>query len=104
LTGKSQYEKISEIWNADPENANNQKHFDNDDIDELTTNTETAMKASMYFWMINKLNSMAENGIDNPDIDKIGAKVNGTTYPNLPNSYDERRTNSSTTYNIITKK
>ena len=104
LTGKSQYEKISETWNADPENTNNQKHFDEADIDELTTNIETAMKASMYFWTINKLNSMAENGIENSDIDKIGAKINGTIYPNLPNLYEVRRTNSITTYKIITKK
>ena len=73
LTGKDQYKTISDIWNADIENANNHKQFDGKDIDELTTNLEIAMKASMYYWNEPKkvkIGSIARTGNGNKFADE----------------------------------
>ncbi|MFC0186143.1 hypothetical protein ACFFJX_28415 [Pseudarcicella hirudinis] len=66
LTGKANYEDISTLWNKDPENANNKKYFhkqasDGGHIDELETDLDVAMKASMYYWKWKDCNSKADN-------------------------------------------
>lgn len=78
LTGKSNYEAVSNAWNEDKENKNNKKYFhkqkeDGGHINELENNIDVAMKASMYFWQINNINKSA----DNDDVDKVSSIVNG---------------------------
>jgi predicted chitinase len=90
LTGKWNYEQLSKAWNADPENANNKKYFhkhtsEGGNIDELETNLDVAMKASMYYWQMKKTNPKSDAGISNSDIDNVGYTVNGT---NPPNDYE----------------
>ncbi|MDI9866761.1 hypothetical protein [Flectobacillus longus] len=101
LTGKGQYQTITSLWNSDSENANNKMEFDGRDIDLLTTNLDVAMKASMYFWQKKKLNDLADNRIENIDIDKVGGKVNGVIYPSLPYGYDSRRSITKVAFNIL---
>jgi predicted chitinase len=103
LTGKAQFENISSLWNGDEDNAGNFKDFAGKDIDEITNNLDVAMKASMYYWKKKTLNSLADNGIGEEDIDKLGAKVNGTIYPRLPNAYEIRRDLTKKSHNILTK-
>ncbi|MFN3785132.1 MAG: hypothetical protein ACK4R6_14535, partial [Spirosomataceae bacterium] len=103
LTGRWEYKQISLKWNADPENANNKMEFHGKDIGLLTTNLDVAMKASMYYWKRKGLNKIADGGISNESIDKLGAKVNGTNYPTLPNSYKERRNLTNNSYKILNK-
>jgi len=66
LTGKANYKNLSDAWNNDKENVNNKKYFDQKTsegghIDELETDLDVAMKASMYYWKLKGCNSKADN-------------------------------------------
>jgi predicted chitinase len=80
LTGKGQYKKISDEWNK--LYPNDQKEFDGKDINLLETDVEIAMKASMIYWKLNNLNDLADDGMDEDNIQAVGAKVNGANPPN----------------------
>ena len=105
LTGRGLYKQISEKWNQDPDNSTNQKYFhlhpdENGNSDELSTDLEVAMKASMYYWDDNHLNGQADIGIGNDEIDDVGRIVNGSG-KNKPNSYEERRVFSKKSYEVL---
>ena len=79
LTGKYNYKELSKAWNEDSENANNKKYFhiqtkDGGHIDELVTDLDVAMKASMYFWRLKGCNTYA----DKDDTTGVTKKVKGT--------------------------
>ncbi|TAF62971.1 MAG: hypothetical protein EAZ55_14865 [Cytophagales bacterium] len=103
LTGKSEFESISTLWNNDKENAGNSKDFAGKDIEQITNDLGIAIKASMYYWKKKSLNSFADSGSKDEDIDKLGARVNGTIYPALPNAYKMRRDLTNKFYNIFKK-
>ncbi len=78
LTGKGMYNQITNIWNNDTENINNKKDFgktkaNGGNFEELETNLEVALKASMYYWEMNKINDVA----DEDNTEKVTLKVNG---------------------------
>jgi predicted chitinase len=100
LTGKGQFENISNLWNADPDNVNNKKDFAGKDINEITDNIDVAMRASMYYWKDNELNTLVKPDMKDSQIDKVGAIVNGT---NPPNSPDDRRKFTKKAYSILIK-
>jgi predicted chitinase len=88
LTGKGQYKRISDEWNK--LYPNDKKNFDGKDINLLESNIEVAMKASMIYWNLNKLNEKADEGTDDNSIDNVGKIINGSG-KNLPNGYETRR-------------
>ncbi len=78
LTGKYNYKELSKAWNEDSENANNKKYFhiqtkDGGHIDELVTDLDVAMKASMYFWRLKGCNTYA----DKDDTAGVTNKIKG---------------------------
>jgi predicted chitinase len=85
LTGKGQFENISNLWNADLDNASNKKDFAGKDINEITDNIDVALKASMYYWIHSKnvvVNNVIKRGsgndfADNDDQIFLNQFVNG---------------------------
>ena len=66
LTGKYNYKQLSDAWNNDKENEKNKKYFhkqssEGGHMDELETNLDVAMKASMYYWQLREINSFADH-------------------------------------------
>ena len=88
MTGKDKYKRVSEAWNK--KYPDDKREFHKEDIDELETNVEVAMKASLLLWEMDNLNNYADKGLEEADIDKVGAKVNGSG-TRLPNGYKKRR-------------
>nr|WP_288931394.1 hypothetical protein [uncultured Allomuricauda sp.] len=88
LTGKDKYKRVSEAWNE--KYPNDIKEFHGDDIEELENDVEVAMKASLILWEEDDLNSLADKGLEQDEIDKVGAKINGSG-SGLPNGYKQRR-------------
>ena len=88
MTGKEKYERVSEAWNN--KYPNDKKEFHGSDIDELEDDVEVAMKASLVLWEEDNLNNLADDGLEESDIDKVGAKINGSG-SSLPNGYKSRR-------------
>ncbi|WP_428665474.1 glycoside hydrolase family 19 protein [Runella sp.] len=79
LTGKSNYKDLSDAWNKDPENTDNKKYFhkqtsEGGHIDELETDLDVAMKASMYYWQLRQCNSEA----DDDNTAEVTRKVKGS--------------------------
>jgi predicted chitinase len=101
LTGKDQYTAISVEWNK--LYPNDKKEFHKNDINLLVEDLDVAMKASLIYWKTKKFNKIADNGIDEDNIDKIGKKVNGSG-SNLPNGYKERRSYAKLAYTVISPK
>lgn len=58
------------------------------------------MKASMVYWKLNDLNTLANEGIDNSDIDDVGRIVNGSGTA-LPNGWEARRSYASQAFTIL---
>ena len=96
LTGKSQYKKISDEWNK--MYPNDKKEFHGKDVELLETNIEIAIKVSMIYWSLNNLNDFADDGVDEDNINAIGAKVNGA---NPPNGASLRKKYTKVAYNNI---
>jgi predicted chitinase len=96
ITGKSGYKALSIEWNK--LYPNDQKEFHGKDITLLETDVEVAIKASMVFWKIKNLNSLADKGVDDTNINKVGAIVNGT---NPPNGEELRKQYSKAAHNNI---
>jgi hypothetical protein len=71
-----------------------------EDINEITDNIDVAMRASMYYWKDNELNTLVKPDMKDSQIDKVGAIVNGT---NPPNSPDDRRKFTKKAYSILIK-
>jgi predicted chitinase len=100
LTGKEMYKQISDEWNK--KYPNDKKQFDGKDINLLETNVETAMKASMIYWDIKKLNNKIGEELNDDIVDSIGRKVNGVTdNTQLPNGYEGRRNYTNKAYETI---
>lgn len=79
LTEKSNYRDIGNVWNKDPENTDNKKYFhkqtsEGGHIDELETNLDVAMKASMYYWQLRQCNSE----VDDDNTAEVTRKVKGS--------------------------
>ena len=87
LTGKDNYKAISDEWNR--LYPNDTKEFHGADISLLETDIDVAIKASMIYWKINRLNSMADAGTDDASIDNVGRLVNGSG-TKRPNGADTR--------------
>lgn len=102
ITGKANFYNISVLWNDDPINANNKKYFHKKaptgHFEELISDYDVAVKASMYFWQNKDLNKIAEKGVDNTITDQIGSIINGTT---PPNHFTERRELTDKVYKEI---
>ena len=75
ITGKDGYEAISKEWNK--LYPSDKKEFHGKDINLLESNVEIAIKASMVFWKLNNLNTMADTGTSPTIIEKVGKVVNG---------------------------
>jgi predicted chitinase len=104
LTGKSQYAKVSNEWNIDLDNATNQKHFDGIDINDLVNNPDIAMKASMYFWKLNDINSLCNDGINN--VQEVSGLINAgnkNASASKINNLLERETYTNSAYKILNK-
>jgi predicted chitinase len=108
ITGRGNYEAISDEWNGDVENPQNKKYFhlqskEGGDLDELISNPDVAIKASMYYWKINNLNNLSK-GISKEDIRKVSATIN-TGNVDTPrdqiNGISSRETYTTNAYNIL---
>jgi predicted chitinase len=88
LTGKKQYKTLSDEWNK--LYPNDKKEFHGVDINLLETDVDVAMKASMIYWEMKKLNNLADKGLEQNSVDAVGQIVNGSG-KNLPNGYEQRR-------------
>lgn len=70
---------MSKTWNDDPENSVYIKYFhkqphEGGHIEELDSNLDVAMKASMYYWQLTKCNVPATND----DTAVVTLKVKGS--------------------------
>ncbi len=100
LTGKEMYKQISDEWNI--KYPKDKKEFDGKDLELLTTNVGIAMKASMIYWEIKKLNNKVGEVINDEITDAIGRKVNGVSDDTqLPNGYLDRRKYTNKAYEAI---
>ncbi|MDR1227121.1 MAG: hypothetical protein LBK47_09535 [Prevotellaceae bacterium] len=88
LTGKEQYMTVSNEWNK--LYPNDKKEFHGKDINLLETDVDVAMKVSMIYWEMKKLNNLSDKGLDQNSIDAVGKIINGSG-KNLPNGYKQRR-------------
>lgn len=91
LTGKGTYKEVSEAWNK--EYPNDLKEFHGTDINLLKNNIDVAIKASLVYWKMKKINEMID-GSEN-DLLEVTAKVNLGYYANYVttstvNGYDQR--------------
>lgn len=105
LTGKFMFYEISRLWNDDPSNSTNKKFFynkraQNGHFEELYENVDVAVKASMYFWKANNLNTLADMGFSDDAINDVGKIVNGSGKA-LPNDDGTRRTLTNTAKNNL---
>ena len=98
MTGKDKYKRVSEAWNK--KYPDNKKEFHGKDIDLLETDVEVAMKASLVLWEEDDMNDLADKGIENSDIDKVGAKVNGSG-SGKPNGYKKRRSYTKKAHEVF---
>jgi predicted chitinase len=96
ITGKSGYKTLSNEWNK--LYPNDKKDFGGADINLLENDVEVAIKASMVYWELKNLNNLADEGMDEDNINSIGAKVNGT---NPPNGAILRKQYSESAYNNL---
>lgn len=87
ITGKDKYQAITDEWNE--RYPDDPKDFVNADRNELETNIEVAMKASMIEWDLRGLNSYADVGLSNEAINNVGAIVNGSGRGE-PNGWPDR--------------
>ncbi|UXP33665.1 fibronectin type III domain-containing protein [Reichenbachiella agarivorans] len=87
ITGKDKYQAIIDEWNE--RYPDDPKDFVNADRNELETNIEVAMKASMIEWDLRGLNAYADVGLDSESIKRVGSIVNGSK-DNPPNGADDR--------------
>ena len=120
MKGKSNYEAVTNAWNADTDNYGNHKHFNvkttydaggakttgSGDLDELKTNIDVAIKASLYYWQLRNLNTYASTGDiadnDDNDIDRVGKVINsGSATGTAPNGFVERRTFTKNAFTIL---
>ncbi|GAL86189.1 hypothetical protein CHU_3448 [Sporocytophaga myxococcoides] len=81
LTGRYNYKLISDTWNADPENALNKKSFhisssDGGNLEELESNVDVAIKASLYYWELNNVNDWTGASISDEKIRQVSSLVN----------------------------
>jgi len=92
LTGKGTYKEVSEAWNKKyPEDK---KEFHGKDIDLLKNNVDIAIKASLIYWKMKKINKMIDG--NDKDILEVTAKVNLGYYTSYVktttvNGYDDRK-------------
>ena len=59
-------------------------------FEELKDSMNIAVKASMYYWEIKKLNGYTDCRMDSTAIDEVGAIINGSGEAK-PNDWDKRR-------------
>jgi predicted chitinase len=82
LTGFSNYSDFQDLWNQ-TYGSSNQKDFIcrsaqcDQNLEELNTNMETAMLAAFVYWEQRNVNSVADNGISNANIDAVTVLING---------------------------
>ncbi len=105
LTGKVNYEAISDAWNIDSIQNGGAKYFhiqsdDGGHIDELTTDVDVSLKAAMYYWEYRNLNLHSDEGMTDAQIDDVGEIINGV---DPPNGFLSRSTYSRLIYNTLLK-
>ncbi|GHN00524.1 hypothetical protein WSM22_20130 [Cytophagales bacterium WSM2-2] len=98
ITGKSGYKALSQEWNR--LYPDDKKEFHGADISLLETDVTVAIKASLVFWKLKNLNSLADEGTGQNTIDNIGKKVNGSG-SDLPNGYPARRSYSKSAFDNL---
>ncbi len=96
ITGKGGYKDVSVAWNK--LYPNDKKEFHGKDIKLLETDVEVAVKASMVYWKIKNLNESSDDGVDNINIKRVGAAVNGA---NPPNGLESRILYTNSAYKIL---
>jgi predicted chitinase len=78
LTGKSNYETISNEWNK--LYPDDKKEFHGKDIDLLETDVEVAMKVAMIYWKTHTYkNKSANEYVDKNNIESLTRLINGGT-------------------------
>lgn len=85
LTGRDEYIRVTKEWNK--KYPNDKKDFVDNDNDRLSLSTdiETAMKASLIYWEYKEINTLA----DNDSVKLVTEKVNGGG-----NGFPERNQNT----------
>ena len=96
LTGKNSYKEMHDAWNR--KYSNDQKDFMGKDITLLTTNIAVAIKASMIFWELHKLNAKADKGSNDIAIAKVSKDVNGGVH-----GLEKRKVYTKKAYEVLTQ-
>ncbi len=98
VTGRGNYRSLTKKWNK--RYPNDKRDFENNAKDRalMISDTEVGMKMSLLFWEKNNLNSKADTGTSNKNIDAVSKSVNGGK-----NHRDERRDATKKFYKNIKK-